>query len=258
MNPLDDPHFLQTDWPKGVKAYCSVRQGGVSKAPYDSLNLGNHVQDDPAAVSANRAAYAQHIRSKPVFLNQVHGWNLVELTDQTPDGTAADVCITQTPGLACTIMVADCLPVLFAEPTGQWVAAAHAGWRGLAGEKGVGVMEVAVQNMCARMASPVDQLHVWLGPCIGPQSFEVGQDVKDAFCTFHSDAQLYFRPGQVKGKWWADLPGLARMRLRSMGVKQITGNDGSPAWCTVTRQDLFFSHRRDRCSGRFAASIWRV
>lgn len=123
---------------------------------------------------------------------------------------------------------------------------------------GVGVMEVAVQTMCARMASPVDQLHVWLGPCIGPQSFEVGQDVKDAFCTFHSDAQLYFRPGQVKGKWWADLPGLARMRLRSMGVKQVTGNDGSPAWCTVTRQDLFFSHRRDRRSGRFAASIWRV
>jgi YfiH family protein len=215
------------------------------------------VQDDPAAVSANRATFAQHLGAKPVFLNQVHGWDLIELTDQTPDGVAADVCITQSPRLACTIMVADCLPVLLAEPAGQWVAAAHAGWRGLAGDQGLGVMEVAVGAMRERMATDVAQLQVWLGPCIGPQAFEVGNEVREAFCAVQTQAHHCFQPGPMMGKWWADLPALARMRLLALGVTQIAGNDGSPAWCTVAQQNLFFSHRRDRVSGRFAASIWR-
>ena len=154
-------------------------------------------------------------------------------------------------------MVADCLPVLLAEPAGQWVAAAHAGWRGLAGDMGLGVVEVAVNAMRERMRTDVAQLQVWLGPCIGPQAFEVGHEVRDAFCGVDAQASHCFQPGPMKGKWWADLPALARMRLQALGVTQITGNDGSSAWCTVAQQDLFFSHRRDRVSGRFAASIWR-
>jgi len=257
MNLVSAPWATPVPWPSGVKAFCSGRHGGVSTGPYQSLNLGSHVQDDPAAVSANRAIFAQHLGAKPVFLNQVHGWDLIELTDQTPDGVAADVCITQSPRLACTIMVADCLPVLLAEPAGQWVAAAHAGWRGLAGDQGLGVMEVAVGAMRERMATDVAQLQVWLGPCIGPQAFEVGNEVREAFCAVQAQAHHCFQPGPMKGKWWADLPALARMRLLALGVTQIAGNDGSPAWCTVAQQNLFFSHRRDRVSGRFAASIWR-
>jgi len=257
VTALNDHPMFQAQWPEGVKSFCSVRHGGASKGPFESLNLGNHVQDDPADVSANRGTFAEHLGAKPVFLNQVHGWSLIELTDQTPDGMAADVCITQFPRLACTIMVADCLPVLLAEPDGQWVAAAHAGWRGLAGNRGLGVMEVAVNAMRERMSSSVEQLRVWLGPCIGPQAFEVGHEVRDAFCGDQAQASHCFQPGPMKGKWWADLPALARMRLQAMGVTQITGNDGSSPWCTVAQQDLFFSHRRDRVSGRFAASIWR-
>ena len=257
MTAFNDHPMFQAQWPEGVNSFCSVRHGGASKGPFESLNLGNHVQDDPADVSANRGTFAEHLGAKPVFLNQVHGWNLIELTDQTPDGMAADVCITQFPRLACTIMVADCLPVLLAEPEGQWVAAAHAGWRGLAGEAGLGVMEVAVNAMRERMGSDLAQLQVWLGPCIGPQAFEVGHEVRDAFCGDQAQASHCFQPGPMKGKWWADLPALARMRLQALGVTQITGNDGSSSWCTVAQQDLFFSHRRDRVSGRFAASIWR-
>jgi YfiH family protein len=257
VTALNDHPMFQAQWPEGVKSFCSVRHGGASKGPCESLNLGNHVQDNPADVSANRGTFAEHLGAKPVFLNQVHGWSLIELTDQTPDGMAADVCITQFPRLACTIMVADCLPVLLAEPDGQWVAAAHAGWRGLAGNRGFGVMEVAVNAMRERMGSDVAQLQVWLGPCIGPQAFEVGHEVRDAFCGDQAQASQCFQPGPMKGKWWADLPALARMRLQAMGVTQITGNDGSSPWCTVAQQDLFFSHRRDRVSGRFAASIWR-
>ena len=250
-------HHLHGLWPEGIKSFCSVRHGGVSTGAYASLNLGNHVGDDPSAVSANRESYRGHIGAKPVFLNQVHGWSLVELTDQTPDGISADVCITQVSGLACTIMVADCLPVLFAEPSGQWVAAAHAGWRGLAGEMGLGVIEVAVHAMRERMNADASPIQVWLGPCIGPQVFEVGHEVRDAFCAVDARASECFQPGPTKGKWWADLPALARMRLQALSVTHITGNDGSPSWCTVTQPDLFFSHRRDRVSGRFAASIWR-
>jgi len=120
---------------------------------------------------------------------------------------------------------------------------------------GLGVIEVAVHAMRERMdASPIQ---VWLGPCIGPQAFEVGHEVRDAFCAVDARAIECFQPGPTKGKWWADLPALARMRLQALGVTHITGNDGSPSWCTVTQPDLFFSHRRDRVSGRFAASIWR-
>lgn len=244
-------------WPSGVQAHCSTRRGGVSAAPYDSLNLGDHVQDAIAHVQANRDLLGARLGAKPVFMNQTHGWDLLELTPATPNGLPADVCITQHAQLACTIMVADCLPVLFAEPSGQWVAAAHAGWRGLAGQSGQGVMEVAVQAICARAVCQPEQLQVWLGPCIGPTAFEVGDEVRQVFCQIHAPAAQAFAPGPRSGKWWADLALLARQRLQALGVCQVSGNDSSPPWCTVSQSDLFFSHRRDRVSGRFAACIWR-
>ena len=234
-----------------VRAACSTRAGGVSAPPYDSLNLGAHVGDDAAHVQSNRAAWARHLGARPVYLQQVHGTAVVALSPDTPDGAVADACVSTTPGLACTIMVADCLPVLLASADGRAVAAAHAGWRGLA----AGVIEAAHQALRERCGTAA-AISAWLGPCIGPQAFEVGDEVREAFVVQQSDAGRCFARHAVPGKWWADLQGLARMRLASLGVRDVHGNDGSPAWCTHADASRFFSHRRDRVSGRFAASVW--
>jgi YfiH family protein len=154
-------------------------------------------------------------------------------------------------GIACTVMVADCLPVLFTDGRGRRVAAAHAGWRGLA----AGVLEEAVGAFGPEAAA--EDLMAWLGPCIGSEAFEVGDEVRAAFEAAAPDAARCFKPGRAPGKWLADLPALARRRLQAAGVSQLHGNDGSPAWCTVNNPLRFFSHRRDRVSGRFAACIWR-
>ena len=183
-------------------------------------------------------------------MQQVHGTALVCIDSisevQTPQ---ADACWSTQSGLACTIMVADCLPVLFHLPGARVVAAAHAGWRGLA----AGVLE----NTLARLATlgQVQDVQVWLGPCIGPGAFEVGKDVVHAFCASNADAQMGFARSQSPGKYLADLAWLARQRLRQFGVTQIHGNDSSPAWCTYTQTATYFSHRRDGVSGRFAAGI---
>lgn len=249
--------MLTPDWPApaGVRAVCTTRTGGVSAAPYDSLNLGDHVGDDPAHVAANRAILQQAVGAKPVFLNQVHGTEVVALDASTPDGTVADACLTDQPGLACTVMVADCLPVLFATAQGDRVAAAHAGWRGLAGQGGAGILEATVQRLRAKDTLAHDIL-AWLGPCIGPQAFEVGDEVRAAFTASDLLAADCFKP-LTPGKWLADLAGLARLRLRALGISQIHGNDSSAAWCTVGNASRFFSYRRDRVTGRFCASIWR-
>ncbi|MFD0666138.1 peptidoglycan editing factor PgeF [Ramlibacter sp. MAHUQ-53] len=243
--------LLLPDWPApaGVRALCSTRLGGVSRPPWDSFNLGDHVGDDPAAVAANRAAWARHLGARPVFLNQVHGTHTVRLDAATADGTVADACVADTPGVACTIMVADCLPVLLCDTRGTRVGAAHAGWRGLAGQGGTGVIE--------SLAAAFDPAHTlaWLGPCIGPRAFEVGPEVKAAFESVDAAAGTLFAC-QGHGKWLADLPGLARRRLAALGITRIHGNDGSDGWCTVTAASRFFSHRRDRVSGRLAASVW--
>jgi hypothetical protein len=243
--------WLTPDWPapNGVHAICTTRVGGVSVAPYDSLNLGDHVGDDAAHVAVNRAIFQQTIGAHPVFLNQVHGTQVVSLDASTPDGTIADACFTDQPGLACTVMVADCLPVLFTTSDGHRVAAAHAGWRGLAGQGGVGILEASVKCLHA------DDLLAWLGPCIGPQAFEVGDEVRAAFTASDPMAGDCFKP-QAPGKWLADLAGLARLRLRALGITQIYGNDSSAPWCTVGNASRFFSYRRDRVTGRFCASIW--
>ncbi len=256
------PDWLIPDWPApaGVRAVCSTRAGGVSVAPYDSLNLGNHVGDASPQVAANRAIFQQGMGAKPVFLNQVHGDEVLQLDATTPNASIGDACLTKLPGIACTIMVADCLPVLFASTSGCWVAAAHAGWRGLAGSDGKGILEQTYKRFSAlaliEHAQIATEIIAWLGPCIGPQAFEVGDEVRAAFVAQNQQAALMFE-ALAQGKWLADLAGLARQRLGALGIRQIYGNDSSPGWCTVGSPSRFFSHRRDRVSGRFAVSIWR-
>lgn len=293
--------WMLPDWPApaGVRAVCTTRAGGVSSAPYDALNLGDHVGDDPAHVAANRAIFAQAIGARPVFLNQVHGTHVVQLDASTsnactadaltpPAGTAeaikppactaesslphdccseaspphayvADACVTNAPGVACTIMVADCLPVLLASTRGDCVAAAHAGWRGLAGQGGAGVLEQTFKHFCALaqmdQAQADTEVIAWLGPCIGPQAFEVGGEVRAALVAHTPQAAASFVP-KSNGKWLADLAALARQRLAALGVSRVYGNDSSAVWCTAGNASRFFSHRRDRVSGRFAASVW--
>jgi hypothetical protein len=248
--PLD---WLVPDWPAPppVHALCTTRQGGVSGGNYQSLNLGAHVGDAPGGVEANRARLHEAIGARPVFLEQVHGTQVLALDAATPDGSRADGCTTTDRGVACTIMVADCLPVLFTDAAGRRVAAAHAGWRGLA----AGVLEKTLEAFGPE--ADARGLMAWLGPCIGPDAFEVGAEVKAAFETGAPDAAQCFVPAAAPGKWMADLAGLARQRLRRAGVMQLHGNDSSEGWCTLHNPLLFFSHRRDRVSGRLAACIWR-
>jgi len=258
--------WLVPDWPAppGVHALCTTRAGGVSGTPYDQLNLGTHVGDDAVAVQANRqvlqsALQARTAGARAVFLNQVHGTDVAHIDGATPDATAADACLATAPGAVCTIMVADCLPVLFTDRAGSVVAAAHAGWRGLAGAQGQGVLESTVQRLVGEGA-PANEVIAWLGPCIGPTAFEVGAEVRAAFCGHDAAAEACFVP-QPGGKFLADLAGLARLRLAALGLTGVYGNDGTAPWCTVRNASRFFSHRRDTAvlggSGRFAACIWR-
>lgn len=252
--------WLRPDWPAPpqVQALMTDRHGGVSQAPWDSMNLGDHVGDVPHSVQINRQRLQAALGTRPVFLKQVHGVQTVVLDAASEDGTQADACIAVGPGVACTIMVADCLPVLLCDTAGRWVAAAHAGWRGLAGEQGVGVLETLLDTS-PLSDTPPDRLLAWLGPCIGPQAFEVGPEVMAAFGDADPAAAVFFKP-LAQGKWLADLAGLARLRLQRRGVNRIFGNDSQPAWCTVTQASRFFSHRRDARvigqSGRMAACIW--
>lgn len=255
------PDWIIPQWPapEHVHAVCTTRAGGQSRPPFNALNLGDHVGDLEAHVAANRATFQNTLSAKPIFLSQVHGLGVVELSHSTLGSTQADACLTSEPRLACTIMVADCLPVLLTNKAGTRVAAAHAGWRSLAGESGCGILELvfkdfslADQSGSARAAS---ETIAWLGPCIGPERFEVGPDVRDAFVKNSPQAQALFTP-QAPGKWLANLPGLARMKLAALGITEVHGNDGSPDWCTVSQPSRFFSHRRDGVSGRMAACIW--
>ncbi|MDP1684806.1 peptidoglycan editing factor PgeF [Hydrogenophaga sp.] len=253
---LLDSDGIHPDWPAppGVRALFTTRVGGVSVAPFDSFNLGDHVRDEPLAVAGNRERLAVFTApARPVFLQQVHGTHVVQLTPDTPDGTVADACVVQVPGLAATIMVADCLPVLFTHASGTAVAAAHAGWRGLV----QGVLEVTAHAL--REAAGEGEVMAWLGPCIGPKAFEVGVEVCEAFVAVDHEAAAHFWP-LGHGKFLADLPALARRRLQRAGITNVHGNDSSPAWCTVTQHSQFFSHRRDAVvlgsTGRMAACIW--
>lgn len=240
---------MRVDWPApaNVGACMSTRDGGVSSAPWASLNLGTGVGDDSRHVAHNRALFAARLDSaRPVFLRQVHGARVLRVDAATAsDTTEADATITTEPGVACTILVADCLPVLLADRAGRAVGAAHAGWRGLAG----GVLEAMVAAL--RDAGAADPI-AWLGPCIGPRRFEVGDDVRAAFGRngerrFVAHTRKDGTPG-----WLADLAGLAEDRLRALGLKSISrGGD-----CTVDDDSRFFSFRRDGVTGRLAAAVW--
>ena len=258
--PIQSVFHRPDDWPASLGAWMSTRTGGHSGPPWDSLNLGDHVGDCADHVQANRQRLAQTLGVRPVFLQQVHGTEVLELQADTPDGSVADACFSFTRGVACTIMVADCLPVLLWDVRGRWVAAAHAGWRGLAGQCGVGVLESLWSALVARGAQAAFT-RVWLGPCIGPQAFEVGPEVRQALAVAGSESDRAFVPGRAD-RWLADLPALARTRLQRLGLHHLTGNDSSAAWCTVSQPRLFFSHRRDAgrlgSTGRMAACIWRV
>ncbi len=244
------PDWLEPD-PRlpGAGALMTTRRGGTSAAPFDGLNLKHGIGDDEAAVAHNQARFAQALGgARPVWLRQVHGARVVRLTaaDLEAPPHEADASLTTERGIACTVQVADCLPVLFAAPGG--VAAAHAGWRGLAG----GVMEATVAAL--RDATGDAEVHAWLGACIGPAHFEVGEDVLQAFGADARQADpARFRPA-APGKWLADLPGLARDRLRGCGVAAPAGG----TWCTVADASRFFSFRRDRVTGRMAAAVWRA
>jgi hypothetical protein len=222
------------------------------------MNLGDHVGDESAHTQINRQRLQSVVGAPLVFLKQVHGHRVLNLDACSTSGTEADACIAVGPGVACTIMVADCLPVLMCDTRGQWVAAAHAGWRGLAGEAGLGVLESLCRSSTVSQDRPEDIL-VWLGPCIGPQAFEVGPEVVAVFCDQDGAAERLFQP-LGPGKWLAGLAGLARLRLRQLGIEHVYGNDSHTDWCTVTNSFRFFSHRRDSPtlgqSGRMAACIW--
>lgn len=255
--------WLVPQWPAPwrVRAVCTTRAGGVSASPYDSLNLGTHVGDDPIQVARNRQILQACVDANPVFLAQVHGTRLAVLPQAPGASLQVDGAYTRQTGVACTVMVADCLPVLLCDMQCRQVAALHAGWRGLAGAGGSGILEEALkvfQPSGPAGPGPVAaEVVAWMGPCIGPRAFEVGDDVRQAFVAHMPDAEQAFQPVSP-GKWLADLPGLARRRLQALGVHGVYGNDGTDAWCTVRNPSRFFSHRRDRVSGRMAACIWLV
>lgn len=239
--------MIEPDWPvpPGVAAFSTERDGGTSTGPYASLNLGAHVGDDPACVAANRAALTAtlDLPSEPAWLDQVHGARVIDV-DEEPPG-AADGAVTSTPGQVLAVLTADCLPVLLASIDGARVGVAHAGWRGLA----AGVLPAAV----ARMGLAPRRLLAWLGPAIGPASYEVGAEVYDAFVAGNRAAERCFAPGRP-GHWYADLYGLARLALAAAGVEAVFGG----GFCTFADSAHFFSHRRAAPCGRMATLIWRT
>ncbi len=250
-------HCIIPDWhaPANVRALQTTRQRGVSIAPYDSLNLGAHVGDVPAAVARNRQLLAALLPSEPVWLNQVHGTVVIDTAAAGCGTPEADACISRHKGAVCVVMTADCLPVLLCDDQGSVVGAVHAGWRGLC----AGVIERTVRAMSV----PPQSMMAWLGPAIGPQVFEVGEEVRAAFIAQQPEASQAFVPAPRAGtplsppkderaKYLADLYLLARQRLHALGVTRIHGG----GYCTYTDRARFFSHRRDGVSGRMGTFIW--
>lgn len=257
--------WIVPDWPApaNVRAVFTTRAGGVSQGPQSTFNLGYKADDDPEAVRTNRALLAKRTGVPSAWVAQIHGPRVVDANDALEAVNAgeplqADASATNALGLASTVMVADCLPVLLCDAQGRAVAAAHAGWRGLCG----GVIEQTVQALRARLPrDDVDaKVIAWLGPCIGPTAFEVGPEVREAFldaATPHergaTQAAFVAHGDPEVGKSLADLCALARLRLAREGVTSVSGGQ----WCTVNDPARFYSYRRDRTTGRMAALIWR-
>ncbi|MGH1430202.1 MAG: peptidoglycan editing factor PgeF [Neptuniibacter sp.] len=240
-------NFVTAQWqaPANVKAVTTTRLGGYSSAPFDSLNLGDHVDDDANRVEQNREHLLQNLGlgKAPQWLTQVHGTAVIKAQ---PDNVCrtADACWTDEQGVACVVMTADCLPVFFADSAGTRVAVAHAGWRGLLD----GVLEQTL-----KVFPHPDDVYVWFGPAIGPEAFEVGEEVVEQFVSKQAEAQGAFVSVAGKNdKYLADIYQLASLRLLSSGVKNISGGD----MCTYSDKKHFFSYRRDGQTGRMASLIW--
>ncbi len=242
----DAPGIIQADWPAAprVRAVTTLRTGGVSAAPFDSLNLGDHVTDNPGKVRTNRARLRAHLAlpAEPLWLTQVHGTQVVNAAASVA-GTQADGSFTRQAGVVCAVLTADCLPVFLCDRAATCVAVVHAGWRGLA----AGVIEQGL----AAMGAPAREVLAWLGPTIGPQAFEVGDDVRQAFVAENSAAHSAFR-ANAAGHFLADLYALARLRLAKAGVTSVHGG----GYCTYGEGERFFSYRRDGVTGRMASLIW--
>ncbi|MBL8393283.1 MAG: peptidoglycan editing factor PgeF [Candidatus Accumulibacter sp.] len=268
---MHDEHLIVPDWPAPatVRSLITTRQGGVGAAPYASFNLGDHVGDDPAAVARNRERLARNLPAPPCWLRQVHGTAVVDaaIAARLALIPVADGAFARHPGVVCAVLTADCLPVLLCDRAGSIVAVAHAGWRGLQ----AGILERVVEAMDV----PGQRLLAYLGPAIGPQSFEVGAEVRQSFLEAHREAAAAFRPlpcdegdagtcpsgghcrpgdgaRQHTGGWLADLYLLARQSLWRLGIEDIHGGE----YCTVRQASKFFSYRRDGVTGRMAALIW--
>ncbi|HWQ38670.1 MAG TPA: peptidoglycan editing factor PgeF [Burkholderiales bacterium] len=245
MADLSQHDWIVPDWPAppSVRSFITTRRGGVSRGPYASMNLGSRVADDTEAVRSNRALLRAHLPEEPRWLRQVHGSDVVE-ADEVFSEVEADGAYTCSARVVCAVLIADCLPVLLTDRNATAVAVAHAGWRGLAR----GIIEATV----AALRVPAGELLAYLGPGIGPRAFEVGQDVFDAFVSNDPQAARAFVPHD-RGKWLCDLFALARRRLGAAGVREVYGG----GICTYSDPVRFFSHRRDRITGRMAALIWR-
>ncbi len=245
----DEPELIRADWPVSprVRAFCTTRRGGVSRPPHDTFNLGAHTGDDPDDVAENRRrlAEAAELPGEPRWLRQVHGVE-VAAAHEIAGPVAADAAWTGRSGVVCAVLTADCLPVLLAAQDGSVVAAVHAGWRGLVG----GVVEATVAALASRARGP---LSAWLGPAIGPDAFQVGAEVREAFLERDSGAGACFLP-DTGGRYRADLFALTRRRLYACGVVSVRGG----GVCTWSSPERFFSYRRDGETGRMATLIWLV
>lgn len=242
--------LIQPNWaaPTHIKAYSTTRCGGVSLNEYHGLNLGTHVNDNPLHTSENRRLLVEAHANAPHFcwLNQTHSSHLIKLTGDTPNNIDADASWIDSTQRTCVVMTADCLPVLVTDKSGSFVAAIHAGWRGLYD----GIIEKTIAHICTELRIEHDQLLVWLGPCIGPSAFEVGDEVRELFITHNIKANDAFIAN--KGKWLANLHQLATLRLATFTGLIISQSE----LCTFNDAELFYSYRRDGQTGRLATFIW--
>ena len=253
MNNLD---FIMPNWPapKNIHALQTNRHKGYSHAPFNSLNFGMHVNDNQIHVAQNRQLLSQFLPSEPVWLNQVHGVNIIDAAHTTcaPD---ADASFTTQKNVVCVIMTADCLPVLLCDRAGTTVVAVHAGWRGLCD----GTLEASIGDACRAAQIKPNDLMAWLGPAIGPSAFEVGGEVREQFIAKDGQAEAAFKPNSVKqnhDKWLCDIYQIATQRLNNCGVTLIYGGGYDENFCTFTQKEQFFSYRRDGVTGRMASLIW--
>jgi YfiH family protein len=237
-------HCIIPDWPApaNVKSLQTTRHGGISVAPYDTLNLGDHVGDNPLAVARNREFLNRLVPTEPVWLEQVHG-TIVASADHASCRPRADACIARHRRSVCVVMTADCLPVLLCDERGTVVGAVHAGWRGLC--------EGVIESTVLAMGVPPLSLMAWMGPAIGREHFEVGSEVRDAFTRVQPQAASAFVGGE-RDKWHADLYALARLRIEALGISRIYGGN----YCTFRERERFFSYRRDGATGRMGTFVW--